>query len=302
MNEADNDDILYGADIDLDLDAGAEAFLRAQVSQRSNDLDFNLTDIAAEVAREVSQELDLSGAMPGDLVEEPPLITDQQEPPDGAPGGEMDLTQAQELIETKNSSPLASSKRPQLSDNPAEVIALISSLKGVRHDYFASVRLQHFLSRKRIRYVLVDVNKDVIVGRGLRNAELVTQWDSAGILHRNPEGRYAIPQCIIDGVSVGDEIDVQDMEEDYDFDEAVNRTICSECLTRRDPSDRACPVCHVALGPIIPPEIYNSEQIHIIFNDETVTSTTPLPDPHQRIPYRPNFGASNLRPDDMMEY
>eukprot|EP01054_Gregarina_sp_Poly1_P000597 Gregarina_sp_Poly_1__596@NODE_1140_length_4970_cov_199_446461_g786_i0_p3_GENE_NODE_1140_length_4970_cov_199_446461_g786_i0NODE_1140_length_4970_cov_199_446461_g786_i0_p3_ORF_typecomplete_len287_score40_44SH3BGR/PF04908_15/0_031CDC24_OB3/PF17244_2/0_014DZR/PF12773_7/0_094Rpr2/PF04032_16/0_16_NODE_1140_length_4970_cov_199_446461_g786_i012352095 len=284
-----DDDILYGADIDLDLDAGAEAFLRSQASRRSNDLDFNLNDFA-EVAREVSQELELEVPITQDAL---PL----------SESGGMDLTQAQEFIETQKTSPPIGSKRPQLSDNPAEVIALVSSLKGVRHDYFASIRMQHFLSRKRIRYVLVDVNKDVIIGRGLKNTELIAQWDAAGILHHNSEGRFAIPQCIIDGVSVGDETDVQDMEEDLDFDEAVNRTICSECLSPREPGATSCTVCQHPLGPIIPPELYNSNQVHIIFNDETVSATDPLPDPREPIHYRPHFRTlDELRPDDLMEY
>eukprot|EP01056_Protomagalhaensia_sp_Gyna25_P005110 Protomagalhaensia_sp_Gyna_25__5109@NODE_58_length_5893_cov_92_436112_g43_i0_p3_GENE_NODE_58_length_5893_cov_92_436112_g43_i0NODE_58_length_5893_cov_92_436112_g43_i0_p3_ORF_typecomplete_len289_score44_92SH3BGR/PF04908_15/3_6e03SH3BGR/PF04908_15/0_0098ProkRING_4/PF14447_6/0_0079DZR/PF12773_7/0_019zfRING_5/PF14634_6/0_76_NODE_58_length_5893_cov_92_436112_g43_i070936 len=287
MSEGADHDMLYGDDLDLDLDAGAEAFLRSQGSQRSNDLDFNITDIAAEVAREVSQELDI----------EPAVVVGEQDEDYAVQkldNGEMDLTQAQELIEIQRASPPTLPKKPQYSENPAEVVALVSSLKGVRHDYFASVRLQHFLSRKRIRYVLIDVNKDVIVGRGLKNAELVADWDQAGILHRNAEGRFVIPQCIIDGVSVGDEVDVQDMEEDYDFDEAVNRNICSECLARRDPDAKTCPVCHVALGPIIPPEIYQSPHVHIVFNDDTVAHDTPLPEPGQPIPYRPMFRPAHM--------
>lgn len=244
-------------------------------------------------------------------------------------GIEMSLDEAEQVLR-QPSPPLTSIIRtpPTYTDNPAEVIAVTTSLKGMVHAHFASLRLKHFLACKRIKWVDIDTNRDYISGQELRNSELIEEWERNGLLARGSDGRIELPQCIIDGVQIGDYTSVSELEEDGNFDYIINRSICPSCLSEQriplgaedeneDEEDgegdyyydgsgtvnkkkkglsggwSACEDCGKELGPVIPEEIYYAPgALQHMFADTVIAAgelVSNLPPPGSVIPYSPQF-------------
>lgn len=108
-----------------------------------------------------------------------------------------------------------------------------------------------------------------------------------------------LPQCIIDGVLIGDDTAVFELEEDGGFDHIVNRSMCPDCLSEEgvtwseeDEYERrgVCEDCGRELGSIISQEIYYAPgAIEHMYADSVIQPDDPLPLPGTVLPYTPHF-------------
>uniref|UniRef100_A0A3B0MTJ7 Uncharacterized protein n=1 Tax=Theileria annulata TaxID=5874 RepID=A0A3B0MTJ7_THEAN len=142
----------------------------------------------------------------------------------------------------------------------AEVVLLTSSLGGLKKQLFESTRAQHLLDCKGLVYYIVDANKDLSNATEWKDYELYESWKSEGILRlfKDDSGNDSVvlPQVIIDGVSIGDQKFLQDLEDDGDLDYIVARLICPNCLCDKETEEVSCPKCKIEYRNIIPEE-YN---------------------------------------------
>lgn len=61
---------------------------------------------------------------------------------------------------------------------------------------------------------------NVCFSSDLKDEEFLKEWTNQGLLSKvdgDDKSRFSIPQVLIDGVSIGDGIDLQDLEEDSDL-------------------------------------------------------------------------------------
>eukprot|EP01068_Selenidium_serpulae_P016807 Selendium_serpulae@DN6324_c0_g3_i3.p1 len=150
----------------------------------------------------------------------------------------------------------------------AEVVLLMTSFGGVRRHFFSSLRARHLLDCKGIVYYVVDCNKDFSEASGLKDKELYDQWRAEGRLKKSEveapaknEDNVQIPQILIDGHPIGNEVALQDLEEDGDLDWICARAACPQCLNEKDPSDVTCASCGLNLESIVPEDMVYSGHI-----------------------------------------
>lgn len=150
----------------------------------------------------------------------------------------------------------------------AEVVLLMTSFGGVRRHFFSSLRARHLLDCKGIVYYVVDCNKDFSEASGLKDKELFDQWRAEGRLKKSEieapatnEDNVQIPQIIIDGHPIGDEVALQDLEEDGDLDWICARAACPQCLNEKDSNDATCASCALNLESIVPEDMVYSGHI-----------------------------------------
>ncbi|CDJ68277.1 Cgd7_4360 protein, related [Eimeria necatrix] len=112
---------------------------------------------------------------------------------------------------------------PELGE-VAEVVVLGTSLSSIKRQFFSSKRVQHFLDCKGIVYFLIDCNRDTSAAMNLKDIELFKEWKAQGILRtvENPnsetgEPEVELPQVLVDGVVLGGEHELQELEEDGDL-------------------------------------------------------------------------------------
>ncbi|CDJ43666.1 hypothetical protein, conserved [Eimeria tenella] len=112
---------------------------------------------------------------------------------------------------------------PELGE-VAEVVVVATSLGSIKRQFFSSKRVQHFLDCKGIVYFLIDCNRDTSAAMNLKDIELFKEWKAQGILRtvENPnsetgEPEVELPQVLVDGVVLGGENELQELEEDGDL-------------------------------------------------------------------------------------
>eukprot|EP00921_Rhytidocystis_pertsovi_P007940 GHVQ01013128.1.p1 GENE.GHVQ01013128.1~~GHVQ01013128.1.p1 ORF type:complete len:682 (+),score=118.64 GHVQ01013128.1:697-2742(+) len=130
----------------------------------------------------------------------------------------------------------------------AEVVLVVTSLGAVRQQYYAALRAQHFLDCKGIDYYVIDINQDI--GQDLPDTQLFSAWNRRGLLmhtkrknDQNHATHVLIPQVLVDGVPLGDDISLQDLEDEGDLDWIIRRRACGRCLSDRTEHWRICRHC-----------------------------------------------------------
>lgn len=141
----------------------------------------------------------------------------------------------------------------------AEIVLVTTSLGSIRRQFFSSQRTKNFLDCKGVVYVIVDSNRDTSTAKNLRDIELFKEWKENRILKATPETEDSadpeiiIPQVLVDGVVVGSETTLQDLEEDGDLDWIFSRAACPNCLREKSLSALECEACGVVFRNLIPP-------------------------------------------------
>ncbi|PFH36686.1 hypothetical protein BESB_048780 [Besnoitia besnoiti] len=164
----------------------------------------------------------------------------------------------------------------------AEIVLITTSLGSIRRQFFASQRLRNFLDCKGVVYIIIDSNRDTSSAKNLKDVELFKEWKANRILKATPETEDSadpeiiIPQVLVDGVFVGDEVVLQDFEEDGDLDWIFSRAACPACLHEKAPDAPSCPSCGVPFRTLIPPQyIAEGHLIQMLqgcpYNDEEAT-------------------------------
>eukprot|EP00923_Selenidium_pygospionis_P016325 GHVN01028572.1.p1 GENE.GHVN01028572.1~~GHVN01028572.1.p1 ORF type:complete len:328 (+),score=67.00 GHVN01028572.1:301-1284(+) len=161
----------------------------------------------------------------------------------------------------------------------AEIVLVMTSFGGVRRPYFSSKRARHLLDCKGVVYYVIDINNDFSEASGLKDRELYDQWRAGGRLKKSEREvtveddggvntSVQIPQVLIDGYPIGDETNLQDLEEDGDLDWICARAACPACLNEKDPSETTCPACKLALESIVPEDLVYSGQIQQLYKGQ----------------------------------
>ncbi|OEH76104.1 uncharacterized protein LOC34620909 [Cyclospora cayetanensis] len=173
---------------------------------------------------------------------------------------------------------MALGEAPDLGE-VAEIVVLATSLGSIKRQFFSSKRVQHFLDCKGVVYFLIDTNRDLSVAMNLKDTELYKEWKSQGILRtiENPnsetgEPEVALPQVLVDGVVLGGENDLQELEEDGDLDWIFARAACPCCLHEKPPEASSCASCGAMFTSLIPAEVQASGGVQQMLQGYTYNS------------------------------
>lgn len=100
------------------------------------------------------------------------------------------------------------------------------------------------------------------------DSEIFDKLKNEGLLKMDPlesDGTISLPQIFVDGVYIGNDVSLQDLEEDNDFDWIINRRACGACLSDKDEDMEVCPNCNQIFKTIIPPELVYSGGVQQIY-------------------------------------
>ncbi|KAF7458109.1 Thioredoxin-like protein [Cryptosporidium felis] len=151
---------------------------------------------------------------------------------------------------------------------PAEVVLIHTSLSGVRRHYYGSLRAKQFLDVKGVVYYQIDANRDFSIAANLGDSEIFDSLKNEGMLKMDPlesDGTILLPQVFVDGVYIGNDVSLQDLEEDNDFDWIINRRACGACLSDKEEDAEICPNCNQVFKTIVPPELVYSGGVQQIY-------------------------------------
>ncbi|CRH03754.1 conserved Plasmodium protein, unknown function [Plasmodium relictum] len=155
-----------------------------------------------------------------------------------------------------------------------EIVLITTSLGGIKASFFSSLRAQNLLNCKKYVYFVIDSNRDTSTAKNLKDTELYTKWKNDQLLLVNENG-VILPQILIDGISIGNDIDLQNLEDEGNLDFIVARLKCPNCLTEKSNTDESCPNCKYDYVSVISEDlIKNNGVIRILqgdlYNEENV--------------------------------
>ena len=165
---------------------------------------------------------------------------------------------------------------PPDRDYTAEVVVLLTSLGVKRREFNSSNRAKELLEIKKAHFKIIDFNldtnmeastsgsrvnqADLDIVRGLYKSNRIRQDPSAGVI--------TLPQIIIDGVNIGDGVDLQCLEDENILESVLKRETCAKCLRPRQPTDSACKLCD-ALFTLVMPKRQSIEEALATFPKES---------------------------------
>jgi len=150
---------------------------------------------------------------------------------------------------------------PPLEKFTAEVVLLVTTLGVKRREYNASCRARDLLEISRCHFKLIDFNLDTSseqylpsqLGNRVNQADLEIirlLYASQRIRQDLSDGVIILPQVIIDGVNIGDGVDLQALEDEDHLGKILSREICPKCLKER--GKNACKWCLVIYEDLMP--------------------------------------------------
>lgn len=139
----------------------------------------------------------------------------------------------------------------------------------------------------------------------LGDSEIFDTLKSEGMLKMDPlesDGTILLPQIFVDGVYIGNDVSLQDLEEDNDFDWIVNRRACGACLAEKEEDSEVCPSCNQIFKTIVPPELVYSGGVQQIYrgNNTATQEGVIFEHPTQFVKRNNNTGPARNehQPDD----
>ncbi|CRG93515.1 conserved Plasmodium protein, unknown function [Plasmodium gallinaceum] len=149
----------------------------------------------------------------------------------------------------------------------AEIVLITTSLGGIKASFFSSLRAQNLLNCKKYVYFVIDTNRDTSTAKNLKDTELFTKWKKDQLLLTNENG-VILPQILIDGISIGNDVDLQNLEDEGNLDFIVARLKCPNCLIEKFNTDESCPNCKYDYVSLISDDlIKNNGVIRILQGD-----------------------------------
>ncbi|CAG9479645.1 conserved Plasmodium protein, unknown function [Plasmodium vivax] len=142
----------------------------------------------------------------------------------------------------------------------AEIVLITTSLGGIKSSFFSSLRAQNLLNCKKFLYVVVDSNRDTSTAKNLKDEELFNKWKEDELLKSNENG-VLLPQVLIDGVSIGNDIALQNLEDEGNLDFIVSRLKCPNCLQEKSNTDVQCPHCKYDYVSLISEELIQENAV-----------------------------------------
>ncbi|KAL8272400.1 hypothetical protein Esti_003690 [Eimeria stiedai] len=148
----------------------------------------------------------------------------------------------------------------------AEIVVIGTSLGSIKRHFFSSKRVQHFLDCKGVVYFLIDCNRDLSSAMNLKDTELFREWKAQGILRcvepaEGGEPEVELPQVLVDGVVLGGETDLQELEEDGDLDWVFARAACPCCLHEKPTEASSCASCGAVFTSLIPADVLAAGEV-----------------------------------------
>ena len=150
-----------------------------------------------------------------------------------------------------------------LEEYQAEVVVLITTLGTKRSEYNAGKRVRDLLEIKRAHHKIVDFNRDArqiaaeMQGRAIQKLTLETSKYRK--LHTDSDDDLVLPQVFIDGLYIGDECDLQGLEDDGYLTHLLRRENCPArvgkqqlCNNPREPGETHCSKCGESFEEILP--------------------------------------------------
>ena len=150
---------------------------------------------------------------------------------------------------------------PPLKQFTAEVVLLVTSLGVKRREYNASSRARDLLEIVRCHFKLIDFNLDTSmegshpsqlgnrVNQG--DLEIIRELYATGRIRQDPsDGVIILPQVLIDGVNIGDGVDLQALEDASNLEPILRREMCPSCLKSRKENSR-CRLCKVQYSELM---------------------------------------------------
>ncbi|ETB58582.1 hypothetical protein YYC_03764 [Plasmodium yoelii 17X] len=142
----------------------------------------------------------------------------------------------------------------------AEIVLVTTSFGGIKSSFFSSLRAQNLLNCKKFLYFVIDSNRDTGLAKKLKDEELFNKWKDDGLLIEDEKG-IILPQILIDGVSIGSDVILQNLEDEGNLDYIVSRLKCPNCLAEKSNTDISCPQCQYDYVSLISEEMINGKEV-----------------------------------------
>jgi len=132
------------------------------------------------------------------------------------------------------------------ADWVAEVVVLVEENEKT-YDGAQSRKLVHLLKCHGVEFFEIVGNAHMSVPKGPESKLVVAMYHLGRLvkdqkkLEKRTHVPIALPQLLIDGIMVGDAVDIEDLIEDNDLNYMLAREVCSRCLAPR--SGGECPFC-----------------------------------------------------------
>lgn len=146
-------------------------------------------------------------------------------------------------------------KVPPCLEYNAEVVLLLTSLGVKRKEYNTSRQCMDFLDIVKCHYKVIDFNIDTggdEFGAGSKpDLDVVRRlYQSHRVLQNAHDGLISLPQVLIDGVNIGDQVNLQTLEDLNFLDGILKRNTCPQCMTKRE--GEYCHSCKTLFQEIMP--------------------------------------------------
>lgn len=144
--------------------------------------------------------------------------------------------------------------RVRVPPNPryvAEVLVLRSSLGAKRRELNAGRAVLGLLEVKRVHCKVIDLNTDARAGFEDGENEALQKLKDLGRLNKEGEGDLALPLVFIDGWRVGNNYDLQNLEDNGVLGRILRRELCVNCYEKKDKDMMNCFACKTKYAQII---------------------------------------------------
>ncbi|SOV78631.1 conserved Plasmodium protein, unknown function [Plasmodium reichenowi] len=149
----------------------------------------------------------------------------------------------------------------------AEIVLITTSLGGIKSSFFSSLRAHQLLNCKKYIYFSIDANRDTSSAKNLKDIELFNKWKKGMILLSNENG-IVLPQILIDGVPLGNDVTLQNLEDEGILDYIIARLKCPNCLIDKSNIEERCPGCKKYYVTLITDDLIQSDSVIRILQGE----------------------------------
>ena len=106
--------------------------------------------------------------------------------------------------------------------------------------------------------------------------EIIRELYATGRIRQDPnDGSIILPQVLIDGINVGDGVDLQALEDEGNLELILKREICPKCLKGRK-GGSSCRMCKVNYSELMPGRQTIGERLATFADDEDYVQITGL--------------------------
>ncbi|EWC77014.1 hypothetical protein C923_02348 [Plasmodium falciparum UGT5.1] len=123
------------------------------------------------------------------------------------------------------------------------------------------------LNCKKYIYFSIDANRDTSSAKNLKDIELFNKWKKGMILLSNENG-IVLPQILIDGVPLGNDVTLQNLEDEGILDYIIARLKCPNCLIDKSNIEERCPGCKKYYVTLITDDLIQNDSVIRILQGE----------------------------------